>query len=103
MHEDKRMNKFLEMSITTPEDLNDLIPGFIRRRKQELGEITMHFKNENFIEIQRIGHKLKGHGVSYGFKAVSEAGKELEIFAEQKNKDKTWETIEYYQEFLGKI
>lgn len=103
MYENEEMNRFLEMAVETPEDLLDLIPGFIKRRKEEFLILEEHMLNENYIEIKRIGHKLKGHGVSYGFAAISEMGKSLEFSAEKKEKQEIQSYLNHYKEFLNQV
>lgn len=64
-----------------PVDLYHLIPAFLDRREKELTELENLFNQRDFAAIKALGHKLKGTGTGYGFKAISEAGRDLETAA----------------------
>jgi HPt (histidine-containing phosphotransfer) domain-containing protein len=73
----------------------------MNRRKQECALLENFLENNNFLEIARIAHRLKGHGTSYGFAAISKLGCDLEETAIQKDKSKTPVLIKQYKELLN--
>ena len=64
-------------------DLEDLIPDFIENRHQDVVTIKKMLTQEEFDEIQRIGHSMKGSGGGYGFEEISEIGGRIEVAARE--------------------
>jgi HPt (histidine-containing phosphotransfer) domain-containing protein len=73
------MNRDLKTNI--PDDLRPLIKGFLGRRAQEIQELELHLLAGDWIAVALIGHRLKGNGAAYGFRAITEIGAELESAA----------------------
>lgn len=76
-----------EPSVTSPEgriaaivdaDLLDLAPAYLESRREDVNELRASLARGDLSEVQRIGHKLKGSGRSYGFPEISNLGRELE-------------------------
>ena len=59
-------------------DLEDLIPNFLENRNKDIANIQKAIQNNDFGEIESIGHILKGVGGSYGFQTISELGADIE-------------------------
>lgn len=59
-------------------DLADLIPGFLDNRRNDVARLRALLGQDDFIEIRRIGHSMKGAGGGYGFDAITEFGAEIE-------------------------
>lgn len=94
-------NKYLNIDVKTPEDLKDLIPGFLERRKKELKLLENFLEKQKFQEIAKIAHKLKGHGSSFGFIAISEIGFDLEKSIEKKEITQVSILVDQYKELLS--
>ncbi len=60
------------------EDLSDLIPGFLTRKRADLITILDANARRDYAEISRIAHRIKGEGGSYGFQTMTEIGRSLE-------------------------
>jgi len=71
--------------VTIDEDLEELIPGFLKNRTTDLQTLKDAHKQKNFEKIKHIGHSLKGVGGGYGFHGLSEIGAAIEQAA--KNQD----------------
>lgn len=56
----------------------DLVPGFVARRFEDLEQLDRALAAEQFEEIRRVAHKMKGSGLSFGFPRISVLGAELE-------------------------
>ena len=56
----------------------DLIPQFMANRDKDVARIRRLLKGEGWTELGRIGHDLKGCGVSFGFPGISKTGAKLE-------------------------
>lgn len=66
-------------------DLEDLIPGYLQNRRQDVGAILQALGNQDFETIRILGHTMKGTGGGYGFDAITEMGRALETAAKDKN------------------
>ena len=51
---------------------------YMERRKKDL-EVCLHsLEKKNFTEIEKVGHQLKGNGVTFGYSDLSQIGSHLE-------------------------
>ena len=70
------MNDKIRVSIDP--DLEDLIPGFLGNRRQDVERIRALLAGADFDEVRLIGHSMKGSGGGYGFDPITEYGGEIE-------------------------
>ncbi|MGZ3726874.1 MAG: Hpt domain-containing protein [Pseudobdellovibrio sp.] len=68
-----------------PEELRDLIPGYLERRRLEIEDLRLFLSERDYETIGKIGHKLKGNGSSFGFDHITELGELIMIAAKNKN------------------
>jgi HPt (histidine-containing phosphotransfer) domain-containing protein len=66
-------------------DLEDLIPGYLQNRRQDVDSILQAVEKQDFDTIRVLGHTMKGTGGSYGFDAITEVGRGLEDAAQSGN------------------
>jgi PAS domain S-box-containing protein len=64
--------------IHVDQDLSDLIPGFLTRKRDDARAILAAVEHGDHKAIARLGHKMKGEGGSYGLDAITDLGCELE-------------------------
>lgn len=55
------------------------------RRKQDLAVCQASFVNGDFKILEKVGHQLKGNGVTFGHPELSRIGEKLECAAAIKN------------------
>ncbi|TGE34369.1 response regulator [Desulfosporosinus sp. Sb-LF] len=72
-----------KITVLVDKDLEELIPGFLENRCQDLNTIREAIKKADYGSIQILGHTLKGLGGGYGFNYISEWGKQLELAAKE--------------------
>ena len=84
-------------------EMQDLINGYIKDKKEELNDLNKYLFENNFIKIYRIGHSIKGSGLSFGFNEITDFGLKLEISAKQKNANDLKRIISEYSIFLSKV
>jgi signal transduction histidine kinase len=58
---------------------------FVEHRGRDLAALTAALQQEDFETIARLGHSMRGNGVSYGHVDVSAIGERLEAAANDKN------------------
>jgi HPt (histidine-containing phosphotransfer) domain-containing protein len=69
------------IAIEVLEDLSDLVPGFLARRRGEFEAMRNIGRPRDFAEIARTAHRIRGEGRAYGFDRMSEVGRETEVAA----------------------
>jgi len=68
-------------------DLADDIPWYLGQVKEYTEAIEKAMGDNDFETIEDAGHRMKGSGEAFGFDAVSEMGKSLEMAAKEKELD----------------
>ncbi len=66
-------------------DIEELIPGFLENRQEDIKSILGSLEEGNFEAVRILGHSMKGAGGGYGFDAISEIGQSLELAAKEKD------------------
>ncbi len=59
-------------------DIEDLIPGFLDNRRNDVERIRAALVSGDFANIRLLGHSMKGAGGGYGFDPITDYGAELE-------------------------
>ncbi|CAG0949693.1 two-component system, sensor histidine kinase and response regulator [Burkholderiales bacterium] len=67
--------------------LADVIPGFLRNRRQDVTAILDALDRGDFGTVERLGHDMKGAGGSWGFQAITDIGSALEQAAASADAD----------------
>jgi len=66
-------------------DLEDLIPGFLENRRNDVEKLHSCLESDDFESIRILGHSMKGAGGGYGFDAITEFGASIEAAAKAGN------------------
>ena len=61
--------------------LADILPGFVERLPSQLDALCKALEEERLEDAERLAHRLKGAGGSYGYRTLSEVAKSLELAA----------------------
>jgi len=93
----------MKLNIEIDKELEELIPGYLNNRKNDVKQLEAYLKEGNFEGIKFIGHGLKGTGSGYGLDFISELGYELESKALELNAEKLNEYIEDLSYFLENV
>ncbi len=62
-------------------EVRSLLPSFFSARQADYSRMVSALANEEFDQIDRLGHRLKGSGGSFGFPELSTIGELLEVAA----------------------
>jgi hypothetical protein len=71
--------------VTVDADLEDLIPGYLQNRRQDVDTILQAIERQDLEAIRVLGHIMKGTGGGYGFEAITEMGRVIEEAARDRN------------------
>jgi HPt (histidine-containing phosphotransfer) domain-containing protein len=91
------------MKITVPEELTDLIPDFIQRRKIEIKDCYTLVQTDQLERIADIGHSLKGHAPGYGFELLGQQAADLEKAAKSGDRDKVITLLEEMEDHIESV
>lgn len=64
---------------------NEIKARYFERRKQDLEDCVRHLKNGEMNFLEKVGHKLKGNGITFGYPELSEIGGQLEKAAREES------------------
>jgi len=84
-------------------DLEELIPSFLKKKEAEVVELQKSLENNDFDEIRRLGHKLKGSFSGYGFSVMSEICATIENSAKTQNKKEALECLDRLKEYFSRV
>jgi HPt (histidine-containing phosphotransfer) domain-containing protein len=62
---------------------NEIMNKYIERRKRDLQACLSFVENQQYQEIEKIAHQLKGNGFTFGYPELSNIGKKLELAAQE--------------------
>ena len=66
---------------------------YLTRRQTEVAQLKQSLVEDSFELALMIGHRLKGHGETFGFPLISNIGIEMELAAKEKNMEKLKEMV----------
>jgi len=84
-------------------DLEELIPGFMDNRRSDIKMIGELLADEEFDEIKRVGHSMKGSGGGYGFNEITQIGKVIEEAAQVHDYSAIQRMNRYLTKYLEKV
>ena len=89
--------------VTVDSDLEDLIPGFLENRNQDIKSIFDALTRDDYATIVKLGHTMKGVGGGYGFDAITDIGRSIEQAAKEKNPQKIRASLSELSDYLERI
>jgi hypothetical protein len=84
-------------------ELEDIVPGFLDNRRKDLQILTACTENGQLDMIRLLGHRMKGDGGGYGFKAISAIGHDLEQAALRRDLTTIRERTRDLTDFLARV
>ena len=64
---------------------SDILSRYMERRKKDLEVCLINLEEENYSELEKVGHQLKGNGLTFGHPDLSSIGSHLEVAAAAQN------------------
>ena len=89
-----RLPRDAAASRTIGPEVQSLIPGFLAVRRREHLWMESCLAERDFVQIARLGHRLKGSGGSFGFPELTTIGARLEDAARAKDTDRCGEALD---------
>jgi HPt (histidine-containing phosphotransfer) domain-containing protein len=89
--------------VSADPDIEDLIPGYLQGRKQDIATIHEALKNGDYETVRRIGHQMKGSGGGYGFDAITDVGQAVELAARAEDHDAIIARMDELADYLGRV
>ena len=89
--------------VVIDEDLEDLTPNYLDKRKQDIEKIKAGLESSDFEELRSIGHKIKGSGGGYGFDGLSKIGAALEIAAKGEDASGVKSNLAKLEDYLERV
>ena len=81
----------------------DLIPGFLRNRRQDVGAMLDALDRGGFETVESLGDGMKGAGGSHGFQAITDIGAALEQAAESADTDVSRKWVGELSRYLDRV
>jgi len=92
-----------KMKIPIDSDLQDLIPGFLENRQQDIQKLQAAMAAGDFDTIRTLGHRMRGDGGGYGFHMISEIGQAIEAAAQGKDRAEIATRVDALIDYLERI
>ncbi len=89
--------------VRVPADLVDLIPDYLEWRRRDLQALRAAFAVDDLETVQRIGHRIKGTGASYGFPPLTDWGRALEVAARTGQRDLIERSLAELTDYLERV
>ncbi len=84
-------------------DIEDLIPGFLENRQEDVKSIYDALEKEDYETIRILGHSMKGVGGGYGFDEITDIGRSIEESAEGKNQEEVKKWVINLSNYLDRV
>lgn len=79
----------------------DIQGRYVERRKKDLENCRLSLERGNFMELEKVGHQLKGNGVTFGFDELSAIGRQMEKAAHTKNLPDLERALELFSQWVS--
>jgi HPt (histidine-containing phosphotransfer) domain-containing protein len=89
--------------VNVDSDIEDLIPGFLENRQEDVKSIYDALEKEDYETIRILGHSMKGVGGGYGFDEITDIGRSIEESAEGKNPEEVKKWVINLSNYLDRV
>jgi DNA-binding response OmpR family regulator len=90
-------------SVLVEEGMEDVVPGYLEKRRAEIPAYNEALTNGNFETIRMMAHKTKGTGSGYGFPVLTELAAVIEKAAERRDAEQVRATTAELANYLSSI
>lgn len=103
MTQNNDTNEGRKIIVHVDAELEDLIPGFLENRRNDIKSMLEALKQGDYETIRILGHSMKGAGGGYGFDAITDIGASLEQSAKEKNPEEIRKRVDELSTFLEHV
>ncbi len=89
--------------IQIPPDVADLVPGYVRSRRQDVQTMRDHTGAGELAKVRSLGHNMKGTGSAYGLPDVTRIGGLIERAATEGDATALYSHIDELEAFLRRV
>jgi len=93
----------IDNNIRIDRDLELLVSGFMERRLAEIPQMEELYAKKNFDEFKKLGHKLKGSCLNYGFGGLGKLAAQMEDAALAKNETELRSIIDTIKNHINNV
>ena len=97
------MKSLEPISVKMPEGLEELVPGYLSNRKDEIPMLLQLLAASDFDRIRIVAHNMKGTGSAYGLEKLTEIGAGMESSAREANICTLSEQLNSLAEYLERV
>lgn len=91
------------IKVVVDADLADLIPGYLDKRRQDIGKIEEALNRGDMEAVRIIGHSMAGSGGSYGFDEITRLGRTMEKAAKENEGVILRDALRDLQSYLSRV
>lgn len=91
------------INVVVDADFEEILPGFLENRRQDITTLQTLIPAKDYNAIQKIGHRMKGAGASYGLDFVSDVGREIEAAARAESLPDIIHQLNLLEDFLNRV
>ncbi len=92
-----------KIKVSIDPDLEDLIPGFLNNRRNDVTQIRAAVDSGDYPKIRLLGHSMKGAGGGYGFDPITDYGGEIEQAALRQDKVAIEASVRKLEDYLARV
>jgi HPt (histidine-containing phosphotransfer) domain-containing protein len=96
-------NKSEKIIVHVDADLEELVPGFLQNRHEDVKTILNALEKGDYETIRIAGHSMKGSGGGYGFDAITDIGHSIEEAALGKNSEEIRKWVNKLSSYLDSV
>lgn len=89
--------------VTVDPELKPIMDRYLELRLEDVAQLVDAAAGRDFETVARIGHTLKGNGSSYGFDALSELGRDIELAGRETDADRAASLAETVRSFIENV
>lgn len=78
----------------------ELHSRYIERRKKDLEICIKSLEKKNYMELERVGHQLKGNGETFGHQVLAHIGSKMETAAAEGDSEEIKKTLREFSNWL---
>ncbi len=82
---------------------HEVITKYHSRRREDLEICRKSMASRDYNAIERVGHKLKGNGLTFGYPELSKLGEDLETSAQTLDLTKLQNLIRFFEDWVARL